>query len=472
MEPVRSGPYPRGDEPYGPPSSKFAHSGPYERNSPPTDEAWRTHDRFPPAKEYSPRMPPWQRSGERMPAPPAAGMRDEGAWRSAPPPGHPEYARERAMEEQQRWREDQRARPPAYGYENGPGFGPGPHYAQGRPMEDLAEDARRVRPRTGEDDARYSAARPYGPGPYSPPEPRRHSAAPGQAPMRMMAGMEPPRPNTAAGTSVAPAPAPPTTVNANRRVAHLLSEQKRRESINTGFEDLRQAIPACRDGQDSKATILKRALEYIRELEGVVDRQHRMPMESHPISYGNHRSPPDDKDDLRRFGRPGGDEERRGAGQMAGGSGSSSSSEAGNGPRVGGLPSNAFGKGIAQGFTHASAPQHMREYRPYSPHAHPAHPPPTEASRVNGASPGVKRWAEDSDEDDRSPARRRVSDGDKDEASQRSSAGPYYFAVPPPPIATHARSPLAHSQTMLDQPRADWHPRMEGRPLVDSAVRV
>jgi hypothetical protein len=93
----------------------------------------------------------------------------------------------------------------------------------------------------------------------------------------MMHGMEPPRPASSLGvmnrggmpgdvpgpaTAVAATagPAAASSVNANRRVAHLLSEQKRRESINTGFEDLRQAIPACRDGQDSKATILKRAL--------------------------------------------------------------------------------------------------------------------------------------------------------------------------------------------------------------------
>ncbi len=427
-------------------------------------------------------------------------MRDEGPWRSGPQ-AHPDaFARERAMEEE-RWR-DERGGRPAYPYETGPGYAPMPPYPQdarsgGRPLDaDLSEEGRRIRPRAtsslmdDEQNAqRYAAAgaRPYGPGPYSPPEPRRHSAAPGQGPMRpgMMAGMEPPRPNSthgvmstpaAAGSSVAPQqPAPPTTVNANRRVAHLLSEQKRRESINTGFEDLRQAIPACRDGQDSKATILKRALEYIRELEGVVDRQHRMPMESHPLgSYSNHRSPPDDKDDLRRFGRPGGDEERRGADsgrQMAGGSGSSNSSEAGHGPRVGGLPSNAFSNGPAQGYPHASAPpQHMRDYRPYgSPHMS----APTEPSRapVNGPgearAPAVKRWAEDSDEDERSPSRRRVSDGDKDDV-QRSPAGPNYLVAPPPPA--HARSPIIPSATM-DKSR-DWHPRMDNRSLVDSAVRV
>lgn len=88
--------------------------------------------------------------------------------------------------------------------------------------------------------------------------------------------------------------------SSNRRMAHLLSEQseslllcicappaahtladsivradpfssfrlaERRESINSGFEDLRQAVPSCRDGQESKASLLRKAVQYIRELE-------------------------------------------------------------------------------------------------------------------------------------------------------------------------------------------------------------
>lgn len=313
----------------------------------------------------------------------------------------------------------------------------------------------------------------------------------------MLAGMEPPRPASSLGVMnqggmphapIAPssatsqAPTTANTVNANRRVAHLLSEQKRRESINTGFEDLRQAIPACRDGQDSKATILKRALEYIRELESVVDRQHRQPYESHALGGYSNRSPPDDKDDLRRFGRPGGDEERRGSNsgrQMAGSSGSSG--EAGHGPRIGGLPSNAYG-GAPNGYPSAHNPQHLARGHPS--YASPKLPlstfnAPMEPVRgmheqarsesTNGSNDRRgsmgKRWAEDSDEGQRSPSRRRVSDGDKEDV-QRSPAGPNYM------IAHNAqpRAALLRSPT-LDKPR-DWHSGLDNRSLVDSAVRA
>ncbi len=265
---------------------------------------------------------------------------------------------------------------------------------------------------------------------------------PGPGAMRpnMMHGMEPPRPASSLGVmnrggmpgdvpgpasavAATAGPAAASSVNANRRVAHLLSEQKRRESINTGFEDLRQAIPACRDGQDSKATILKRALEYIRELESVVERQHRGPLEAHALGGYSNRSPPDDKDHLRRFGRPGGDEERRASGSarhMSGAS-SSNSGEATNGPRIGGMPSNAF-NGAPNGFgpAHGPAPYGAR---PYAQHESPnlaAAPTRNGAAHESGEArnSAAKRWAEDSDEDQRSPSRRRVSDGDKDEVER------------------------------------------------------
>ncbi|SJX64772.1 uncharacterized protein SRS1_15203 [Sporisorium reilianum f. sp. reilianum] len=516
-----------------------------EHGAPPTDEAaWRSYDRPDPhfgAKDaYSPNMPPapyasrddarsapWQRPSDdphrpRMPAPPVA-MRDDGPWRpGAPPRGradnmHPDaYAHDRLRDED-RWRRERPARH-MYPCENGPGFAGGvppyPHDAHargaGRPMEaDAAEDGRRIRRRATmslmEDEPmgpRYPppGARPYRPGTYSPPESRRQSAAPNQAASRpgTMAGMEPPCPSStlgvmpsaaAASSGVAP-PASSTTntVNANRRVAHLLSEQKRRESINTGFEDLRQAIPACRDGQDSKATILKRALEYIRELESVVERQHRPPLEGHVFGGYSNRSPPDDKDDLRRFGRPGGEEDRRGASsgrQMTGGSSSSSSgSDAGNAPRIGGRPSTAYASApSSQGYNSsasasASAPaaHRMREFRSYdSPHLS---PPSVDGAAQAEADvrgpPTAKRWADDSDEDQRSPSRRRVSDGDKDDM-HRSPAGPNYLIARPPTAAAaaavHSRSPLLRSPKMEHPPR-DWQARLENKSLVDSAVRV
>ncbi|PWN97096.1 hypothetical protein FA09DRAFT_60539 [Tilletiopsis washingtonensis] len=47
----------------------------------------------------------------------------------------------------------------------------------------------------------------------------------------------------------------------SRRMAHLMSEQRRREHINQGFEELRSCVPTCGDGVESKATILRRAIE-------------------------------------------------------------------------------------------------------------------------------------------------------------------------------------------------------------------
>ncbi|KAG0364129.1 hypothetical protein BGZ54_007816 [Gamsiella multidivaricata] len=55
---------------------------------------------------------------------------------------------------------------------------------------------------------------------------------------------------------------PPT-----RRLAHILSEQKRREKINSGFDELKTVIPDCAQNTDSKATILRKAVDRILELE-------------------------------------------------------------------------------------------------------------------------------------------------------------------------------------------------------------
>ncbi|SPO30966.1 uncharacterized protein UTRI_05412_B [Ustilago trichophora] len=543
MEPLRPGPFPRSaEEAYAAPTnSKFTHNGPpppfhrdMKRGSPVSDEgAWRSYDRTKPRfgtqEGYSPHVPsaphaarddgrtaPWQRPSDephrpRMPAPPA-GMRDDGSWRPVSTSRdradlHPEaFAHERARVEES-WREERSGRI-MHPYDAAPGYPSMGPYGQDvragvRPLDaDYADDARRIRRRATsslveeeQNAQRYplSVARPHGLATYSPPGSRSQSAAPNQASVRpgTMPGMEPPRPastlgvmpNASPAASAAPAQAPAATntVNANRRVAHLLSEQKRRESINTGFEDLRQAIPACRDGQDSKATILKRALEYIRELESVVERQHRPPLESHTLGGYSNRSPPDDKDDIRRFGRPGGDEDRRGSTrQMTGGSGSSSS-DTGSGPRIGGLASNAFG-GAPNGYPSAHAPLDVRAYPPYGSHNLPlaAHNLNMEAARstVDQTRSGpfnsyhgpngslAKRWAEDSDEDQRSPSRRRVSDGDKDEV-QRSPTGSNYLIAP----GAHSRSPPLMHSPHLEKPR-DWHSRLDNKSLVDSAVRV
>ncbi|CAG8479952.1 4498_t:CDS:2 [Paraglomus brasilianum] len=53
----------------------------------------------------------------------------------------------------------------------------------------------------------------------------------------------------------------------SRRLAHIRSEQKRRENINSGFEELKNIVPTCRGCADSKAIILKKAVHYIQALE-------------------------------------------------------------------------------------------------------------------------------------------------------------------------------------------------------------
>lgn len=52
----------------------------------------------------------------------------------------------------------------------------------------------------------------------------------------------------------------------SRRQAHIASEQKRRQSINEGFEDLRRCVPNCTNAGDSKAVILRKAVNYLRQL--------------------------------------------------------------------------------------------------------------------------------------------------------------------------------------------------------------
>ncbi|KAI1306269.1 hypothetical protein EDD11_004823 [Mortierella claussenii] len=50
-------------------------------------------------------------------------------------------------------------------------------------------------------------------------------------------------------------------------MAHIVSEQKRREKINGGFDELKSVIPECAQNTDSKATILRKAVDRILELE-------------------------------------------------------------------------------------------------------------------------------------------------------------------------------------------------------------
>ncbi|KAI7817724.1 hypothetical protein BC939DRAFT_496459 [Gamsiella multidivaricata] len=62
-------------------------------------------------------------------------------------------------------------------------------------------------------------------------------------------------------------PTPKEPVDPTRRVAHIISEQKRREKINGGFDELKSVIPECAQNTDSKATILRKAVDYILSLE-------------------------------------------------------------------------------------------------------------------------------------------------------------------------------------------------------------
>ncbi|ODO10483.1 hypothetical protein I350_01078 [Cryptococcus amylolentus CBS 6273] len=86
---------------------------------------------------------------------------------------------------------------------------------------------------------------------------RSHSSAPGFS--RPTTGDEEGGRENAAGQS--------------RRVAHLMSEQKRRESINSGFQALRTTVPTT-SATDSKAIILKKAVAHINHLEGLLKRHN------------------------------------------------------------------------------------------------------------------------------------------------------------------------------------------------------
>ncbi|WVW80971.1 hypothetical protein I302_102962 [Kwoniella bestiolae CBS 10118] len=82
------------------------------------------------------------------------------------------------------------------------------------------------------------------------------------------------------------------TPGQTRRLAHLMSEQKRRESINSGFQALRQAIPSSLP-TDSKAIILRKAVSHITHLEDIIRRSGITYSDSppglgppHPLSEG------------------------------------------------------------------------------------------------------------------------------------------------------------------------------------------
>ncbi|KAK9703252.1 hypothetical protein K7432_010839 [Basidiobolus ranarum] len=52
-----------------------------------------------------------------------------------------------------------------------------------------------------------------------------------------------------------------------KRANHIASEQKRRNMIRSGFRDLTEIVPALRDMNNSKSTILFKAVDFIKRLE-------------------------------------------------------------------------------------------------------------------------------------------------------------------------------------------------------------
>ncbi|KAI9021582.1 Myc-type, basic helix-loop-helix domain-containing protein, partial [Phycomyces nitens] len=52
-----------------------------------------------------------------------------------------------------------------------------------------------------------------------------------------------------------------------KRANHIASEQKRRNTIRSGFKDLTDIIPTLKNINNSKSTVLFKAVDYIRHLE-------------------------------------------------------------------------------------------------------------------------------------------------------------------------------------------------------------
>ncbi|PKB96047.1 hypothetical protein RhiirA5_243966, partial [Rhizophagus irregularis] len=52
-----------------------------------------------------------------------------------------------------------------------------------------------------------------------------------------------------------------------KRANHIASEQKRRNTIRAGFKELTDIIPTLKNVNNSKSTILFKAVDYIKYLE-------------------------------------------------------------------------------------------------------------------------------------------------------------------------------------------------------------
>ncbi|PHZ07513.1 HLH-domain-containing protein, partial [Rhizopus microsporus ATCC 52813] len=52
-----------------------------------------------------------------------------------------------------------------------------------------------------------------------------------------------------------------------KRANHIASEQKRRSTIRNGFKELSELVPTLKNINNSKSTVLFKAVEYIKYLE-------------------------------------------------------------------------------------------------------------------------------------------------------------------------------------------------------------
>eukprot|EP01126_Amoeba_proteus_P051845 TRINITY_DN6222_c0_g1_i3.p2 TRINITY_DN6222_c0_g1~~TRINITY_DN6222_c0_g1_i3.p2 ORF type:complete len:148 (-),score=31.75 TRINITY_DN6222_c0_g1_i3:905-1348(-) len=76
------------------------------------------------------------------------------------------------------------------------------------------------------------------------------------------------------------------TADQTRRMSHNSAEKRRRDKINESIEDLRMIVPGEEEGKRStnKAIILKRAVEYLKELEHL---NQRLIQEHHSLLSEN-----------------------------------------------------------------------------------------------------------------------------------------------------------------------------------------
>ncbi|KAK9768537.1 hypothetical protein K7432_000749 [Basidiobolus ranarum] len=133
-----------------------------------------------------------------------------------------------------------------------------------------------------------------------------------------------------------------------KRANHIASEQKRRNMIRSGFKDLTEIVPSLRDMNNSKSTILFKAVDFIKRLERKNQRlknkattlQRRLEGAQtgsmYPVHNGHHHQPPPPPPP----GRGGGE-----SNPGPGGQGYMYGYNYGNNPSFGGSNGNYFGGG-------------------------------------------------------------------------------------------------------------------------------